>query len=164
MEYTISTGHGISNSSHTSTEYHRLPAKRIDPRRVLVSHIVHQHQRCHHGCHGSRRTPHIIQATIGIGDSRVGSDKLWRSVHCAVRVGDDASKCMHELEHNTHLSNTLLNDSGGGANFSKRFYYIVEKNPEDGVWRTLTTEENTELKVRVCDWDNGGSMGSWKEN
>ena len=51
----------------------------------------------------------------------------------------------------------MLNASGGGENFSKSFYYVVEQIPEDGAWRTLTMEEHPDLRVIVHDWENGGS-------
>ena len=34
---------------------------------------------------------------------------------------DDAAGYTRKLEHNTNLSNSLLNNSGGGYNFSKSF-------------------------------------------
>ena len=57
-----------------------------------------------------------------------------------------------------NLSNDLLNASGGGDNFLKRFCYIIEQVPtEDGSgWRILANDENPDYSIKVRDWDNNG--------
>lgn len=72
--------------------------------------------------------------------------------------GDDAEECTRKLEINANLSNSLLNASGGGDNFLKSFWYLVEQVPEDGAWRTLSMEENPDRIIQVEDHDNGGVL------
>ena len=60
----------------------------------------------------------------------------------AVCAGDNAAICTCKLERNANLSNALFNTRSGGDNFSKSFYYVMEKILEDGVWRTLTKDKN----------------------
>ena len=78
----------------------------------------------------------------------------------AVKAGYDAAECVRKLEEHANLLNDLLNASGGGENFPKRFCYIIEQVLMEGGngWRILTNDKNPDYQIKVRDWDHNGVL------
>ena len=116
MEYSISTGHGISPFTYTSTAAHRLqgsgqggsqsPILCTNSSDVILDAVDEEG----HPISLDHPSDHSEWRAIRYSDQFVDDQS-----NGAVYPGDDAEECTRKLEINANLSNSLLNASGGGV-------------------------------------------------